>query len=133
MIFRLNAKGESASTMIMWIGSILAVLIIIIWVNQNLKPMQVNTFVINDDLEKMQLEISNACTSFFYNRSFNPLVQKGLMRIDGSEICINSSEILRCKRSVCDSKIHIAFNITDIKHISIIRHENGTIEIEPIR
>ena len=128
MQFQWTVKAESATTVVMWIGSLLAVLIIVIWIGKNIYPKHMEVQTINDDLEKAQYELSDACNSYLLNKTFNPRTEIGRIIINRTNVCIDTDTTYQCKDLICDthhSAIHYLHNLT---FIQIQKFPNGTIQ-----
>lgn len=134
MIFRWNAKakwgsrGESPTTLIMWMGSVISVLIIVTWLAKNIYPIHVEVQLINDDLENLQYQLSGSCNSFFFNRSFNPRMNTGTLMFDREVICIKTDVNFICRDVICNTHLEQSFCLENVTLLSIVRM-NGTINV----
>jgi hypothetical protein len=73
-----SRKGDSSSPTIMWIGVILAILIIVAWFLLHLRPAQQEMKGVQYDLESIRASMQKGCGSIQYIKVYNPRTEKGL-------------------------------------------------------
>lgn len=125
--FNKDKKGSTVSNIIMWIGIVLALLIIIFGVTKRISPEHYTYEKINYDLKKINNKIEESYTAYEYFAKYNPKNEKGTLIITEDKICINNS-LYYCKEIVSDlDEQNISLeNITYI----IISKEEGDNEPE---
>lgn len=96
-----NAKGDTAATVIMWIGSLLAVIICITWLVQNISADHITLEKIDYEMNIMQEIFSTACNMNYYRYKYNPMLREGYLILNESDLCIDSSS---CKPLYFDSE-----------------------------
>lgn len=92
-------KGDTASSIIMWIGGILAGGIILVWYLQHLAPGQVTIARLDNDLERIHEQLSLACVSQTSSSSI-PIKTQGEILVNDTVICI-SAKILGADEKRC--------------------------------
>ncbi len=133
MISGWTARAETPTTIIMWLGSLMAVLIIIVWIGKNIYPHHLETQIINGDLEKLQYELSDACNSYLLNRTFNPRTETGEIIFNESLVCINAKQNFNCKKIICNTGVQARYDLSNLTYILIQKFPNGSIMINPIK
>jgi hypothetical protein len=127
-----NARAETATNIILWLGSLVAVLIIIIWLGKNITPANYEYKVISEDLEKLQYDISDACNSFLLNRTYNPKVEAGNFTVNDTFICIRTKTFSQCKQIICNISFNAVYDLSNITYITILK-QNQTIYLGTIK
>ncbi len=127
----LNAKGETPTAIVMWIGSIMAVLIMVLWIGRNTYPSHQEIMMINQDLEDLQYHMSDACSSYTIDLAFNPRTEQGYLILNGSVACMNTSHFHRCKSLICSGGYQ-AFDLGNMTELRITRPPNGTVSFRAI-
>ena len=126
---RWNAKGDTATTVIMWMGSLLAALIAVIWIGKNLYPTHIEADLLNEDLERLQFDMSDACNSYEMDRMFNPRTEEGTMTFNRSKVCISTKYNSLCKDLICDPGVERVFDLHNLTYIIITRLPGGAIAV----
>ncbi len=91
MRFRWNARADSASTMIFWVGSLIAALICVIWLSKNLYPDHITLQEIDNELNGLQRSLNTACRMDTYWKNYYPKVNDGSLIVKDLQVCIDSS------------------------------------------
>lgn len=121
-----NKKCESTSVIILWIGVILATLIVIFWAIGKTNMTHYSFEKTNSDLDEIQGKINQACISHYYNAHINPVTEKGVFKTNGTLICINNTKIFYCKETMCNLSSNIIIDLKNITYINILKEENKT-------
>jgi len=87
-----NAKADAASTLVLWLGVLMAALICVAWLAQNLYPEHLILQQVDNELNQLQKDIGTACRMSRYWKNYYPQLQTGNLIINDMEICIDSSE-----------------------------------------
>ena len=91
MGLRWNAKANVATELIMWIGSILAVIICVIWLTKNLSDDPNKLEIIDYEMSNLQEIFSTACNVDYYQKKYNPWIDEGNLLIYDNFLCIDSN------------------------------------------
>jgi len=92
MIFKWNAKADTVSTIVLWFGSLLAVLICGIWLVKNFNPQHLTLQNIDNELTNLQTSLNSACRSSKYWENYYPKTNTGNLIINDLQVCIDSSD-----------------------------------------
>ncbi len=130
-ILKSNA-GANAVNIVMWIGAILAVLIMVAWFIKTFRPYNVDLDVVDKDIGVLFDYFSGACNSHYFKARFNPVLQQGYISINNTQICegiyiynkcrdgkngCNSSVLFqRCRVLICNTSNHYFANLTNITY-----------------
>jgi hypothetical protein len=87
-----NARADSASTIILWVGSLIAGLICVIWLAKNISPDHVTLQQIDNELSSFQRTMNTACLMDSYWKLYSPNVRTGSLIMNEMQACIDSSE-----------------------------------------
>ncbi len=77
MALKWNARADIAATLIMWIGSTLAVIIAVAWLARSLTGDAVAIDQIDAELTTMEGVMATACNVDFYSNEYNPFLETG--------------------------------------------------------
>ena len=91
MVHRWTAKGETATTLIMWIGSLLSVIISVVWLSKNLSVQHITIERVDYEMSSLQSALSTACNMDYYRYNYNPKLKEGKLIVENYSICIDSS------------------------------------------
>jgi hypothetical protein len=139
MGFLLNARGRTATNVIMWFAGIIAVLIIGVWFMQNNPYGYLVTIDrLDEDILQLSQRINGACNAFEYYAEYNPLSEKGYVDFTGQELCIRTSEeianpqksdvrVRRCVSIPCSVNSTTTLDLSDLTYIVIEKNENVVI------
>lgn len=119
-----NVKADSISYIILWMGGLVAVLIISTWFYQNFYPISREISIVQDALNNLKDSINVACQSVFYSSEINPKIETGTLIIFNQKVCINATKSKKCATLLCDTKLDIIIDLNKITSIKIIK--NGT-------
>jgi hypothetical protein len=92
MRFRWNAKGDTVSTVVLWVGSLIAALICVAWLAKNLYPDQVTVQAVDNELSSLQRDLNTACRMDRYWKNYYPKISTGTLIINGMQVCMDSSD-----------------------------------------
>ncbi|NJL43772.1 MAG: hypothetical protein HC945_00385 [Nitrosarchaeum sp.] len=127
---RWNARADTPTTIIMWIGAIIAVGILTIWYMRTVYPINTETDVIDSNLKTLQLRFGEACISRYYLYEYNPSrIDQGEFTINRTKACIRG-RLHKCTTLFCDTNHTETWRMDDLVHISIER-ANGTFTFTP--
>lgn len=115
-------KAQIGPNLIIWFGVLSVVILGTVWFITNVRPYTAESQTVEKDLLEIRDTLNIARNSLFYNRSYNPLTEKGTLMIFENEICINTTS-LTCRTT----NIQLPRNnitLDDIIFINIIN--NGT-------
>jgi len=90
MTYRWNARGDAVSTSVLWIGSLVAALVCVAWLANNLAPDHISLQQIDNELTEMQKQMNKACRMTYW-RNYFPKVNAGNLIINDMQVCIDSS------------------------------------------
>lgn len=90
MMFKWNAKADSASAIVMWLVTVTAAVILGYWILKSTRPVHMEIKNIDNELEVLQQSLSTACDLEYYRYKYNPKLVKGNIMIRNSEICIDN-------------------------------------------
>ena len=125
----MNNKAESTTSVIMWLGILTAVLISVMWLIPKVQPYHLDLETVNYDLESMQGKINAACSSIYYKAKYNPLTEHGVLRFEGSSVCINNT-ISKCRLALCNTELNVNFTLDNFTYVVIERNETYDIYVE---
>jgi len=91
MTLRWNAKADTVSTLVLWLGSLVAAVICIVWLTRNLSPEHVTVQQIDNELTTLQRDMNTACRMDTYWKNYYPKLAQGTMLINELQICFDSS------------------------------------------
>jgi len=91
MVSRWNAKGDTVSTIVLWFGSILAVVICVLWLTKTLASDHITVQQIDNELTSLRSELNKACRMYDYWKEYNPKMNEGNLFLNNMQICIDSS------------------------------------------
>ncbi len=138
-------RGDSATNITMFITTMIAVFIGLVWVVKHNYPFSRELEQIDQELIKLQIEFGAACNSPYYESKINPAVEYGLLTIRDSEICINSNlcnrfiynascqifpSIFRCRPLICSTGLSHDFNLKKITYLLIKKNETFEVASE---
>jgi len=92
MASRWNAKADAVSTMVLWMGSLIAAIICVAWLAQNLTPDHITVQMVDNELTNMQRDINTACRMSTYWKNYYPQVNEGNLIINDLQVCIDTSQ-----------------------------------------
>lgn len=78
--------------MILWIGSLIAALICVVWLSKNLYPDHITLQQVDNELNSLQTSLNTACRMDTYWKNYYPKVNQGNLVIKDLQVCIDSSE-----------------------------------------
>ena len=123
-MLRLNDRADSSSYIILWGGTLIAVLIITTWYFQNFYNVSNELDLINDDLKIIRDSLNIACQSVYYRTEINPKNEKGLFEINDHTICINTTKIEKCVQLFCNTSFSKKIDLAEIVTITIEKKES---------
>lgn len=121
---KFNRKSQTSSSAVIWIGLIVAVIIVVSFFLFKINPSHIDFELQNIDLEAIQSRLNLACNSYFFESNYNPVTEKGMLIIYNDKICINDT-IQTCRMSLCDTDVNHNFNLSEIIEIKILKKEGG--------
>jgi len=124
---RWTAKADSSTNIIMWVGGIIAVLIMVIWYAKNLYPTHTAVDIIESDLLNIQQSVNQACMSVSYKHEYNPITETGVFAADHSRICINTTMVAACREVFCNVSGPVNISLDEISTFLI--EKNDTVRI----
>jgi|APSaa5957512576_1039674.scaffolds.fasta_scaffold52971_2 hypothetical protein len=92
MKFKWNAKADTVSTMVLFLGSLIAALICIIWLAKNLSPDHITLQAMDNELTSMQGDLNKACRMETYWKNYYPKLNRGTLILNNLQVCVDSSE-----------------------------------------
>lgn len=119
----MNKKAESSSVIILWMGIILAVLIVVFWTTGKINPHHYFFQKSASDLDALQGRIDQSCISHYYKAKYNPHTEDGFIIFNDNSMCINSSEYEVCRNLLCKTGLNITIDLENITEIIIIKNE----------
>ena len=121
-----NVKGDADTYVILWIGTIIAVLIVSYWFFGKVQPISKESRLIGDTLDNFKNEFNIACNSLVYQVKVNPSLEKGIFYNNYSKICIKSKNLnsTTCRTAICNISTSFSFDLSKI--IDIIILKNGS-------
>jgi hypothetical protein len=126
-----NARGDTASNIIVWFAAITAALIIAVWfVRNNPFTAMKTASQVDEDLYQVRKSLGNACNADTYYARYNPLSTGSLLLLDNM-LCINQTagrtSISRCSTLLCRTGISSKIDLDGITYIIVSR--NGSIGV----
>ncbi|MEM4268417.1 MAG: hypothetical protein QXK37_06340 [Candidatus Woesearchaeota archaeon] len=88
---RWNARADSVSTAVLWIGGLIAALICVVWLTKNLYPEHVVVQRVENELIQLQRDLNTACRMDSYWKNYFPKLNEGNLMINDIQVCIDSS------------------------------------------
>jgi repressor of nif and glnA expression len=125
----MRKKAETQTHVIMWIGIILAVFILLLWVIKNVAPRHLDLETVNADLSDIKGHINSACISSYYRVEFNPRTFMGYLIINDSKICIDN-HFDKCRLLMCSAGIEKVIMLDNITYLIIEKNDNFSIDYE---
>jgi len=123
-----NARADASTYIILWFGTILAVLIISTWYFTTIYPLSEEFDVINEFLDEMQEEFNKACNSVYYVKDINPELEKGIFYTNNTHICLNTirTNITDCRIVFCNinENMNFSFDLQQISYITLERNNS---------
>lgn len=145
----MRKKGDAATNVIMFVTTMLAVSITLLWAVKHNFPFQALQDDINNELLRIQVEAGVLCSNDFYEARINPELDYGVLMFRGSEACISANRyssicsnmvsadfcqdikgIFRCGPLVCDIGINEEINLKDITYIYIKKNDTITLDVQ---
>lgn len=116
-----NAKGDTPTTIIMWIGAILAVGILVIWFMRVVYPTNQEADIIDSNLKALQFSFGDACISKYYKNNFNPdRLEEGVLNITNNKACVTLRRT-KCTTLICNTNHSESWRLKDLAFLSIER------------
>jgi hypothetical protein len=91
-MYRWNARGDLSSHIVLWIGVLIACIISIIWLVQNLRVEHVTMQKVENELTDLQHALNNACRMHSYRYDYYPKLNEGNLILNNLQVCIDSAE-----------------------------------------
>jgi len=91
MAFKWNVKADAVSTMVLWMGSLIAAIICVAWLAQNLNPDHITLQMVDNELTNLQRDLNTACRMDTYWKNYYPKVNEGNLIINDLQVCIDTS------------------------------------------
>ena len=126
----LNARADTSSTLIMWMGSFIAMIIIVIWLAGHFYPTQAKVEEIQANLDDLKIELNSACTSTYYHNAINPSIEDGSFVVNDSSICISFRNLTSCTSLICFTGVTQSFNLSSLTYLVIEKNESFTITFQ---
>lgn len=123
MVRKWHVKAETASTLIMWFGGLIAILIAVLWFTRHMYPYHEELDRINNDLKALQHEFNQGCNSLYYESRYNPFTEQGFFSINNTEICINGTTLHVCKPLICPTNHTTSYNLESLSFIHLVKNE----------
>jgi hypothetical protein len=121
-----HARADASANIVLWIGVILAVLIIFTWYFQKIYPLSQEINSVNTELDRMQSEFSKACNSIYYKSRINPKIEKGFLSVSDGGICINTTKTAKCRVLLCaNTNLNANFNLAELTNIILEKNSTG--------
>lgn len=125
-----NAKGDTVSTVIMWSGGLLAVLVAVAWLARSINDDHVTLEVVDNELTVLQGVFSSACNAEHYWYRHNPKLDNGVFIINGTNICVSGGKcrgnethciwpVTSCRVIVCDTGLNTGISLKNITYLVI--------------
>lgn len=92
MRLRWNAKGDTVSTVVLWVGSLIAALVCVAWLAKNLYPDHITVQAVDNELTVLQHDLNTACRMERFWKNYYPKVKSGTLLINRMQVCMDSSE-----------------------------------------
>jgi hypothetical protein len=135
MAHLLNARGDTASNMIVWFAAITAAIILAVWFMRN-NPYGVMRAAdaLDEDLIGLRESMGNACNADTYFSRYNPRSKLGEIRFSDRSVCINQTDtgktIGRCAQLPCNTGLDRIIGIEGTTYINIIKNSTWEITYE---
>lgn len=120
----LSEKG-SVSPAIIWLGVIVAVLIVVVWYVTSVSPQSQGVQIVSNDLTNLQELLNDMCNSATYSSTYNPFLEDGNLLVSGYDICMSSKEIKKCRKLACDTQIQAYIDLRKVVELKITKEQGG--------
>jgi hypothetical protein len=127
---RLNARGDSATMTLIWLTVMMAVGIILVWFLNQPSFIREEFQRASTDAGNLQALINEACISYRYSVAYNPYTEQGTFGVRGGLICVNSTNVGKCRLTVCDTGANETINLGEITNIMVVKNRDGTFDFE---
>lgn len=124
---RPQRRGDVTTPVILWIGVIIAVIIIISWFTLRIFPIQQDSENARADLLMIKDAITTACQSKTYTKQYNPLTSKGILEVNATTICLKTLTRSECKEIACTLNTEKTFEMSTVLYLAIIKDDRGII------
>ncbi|RME52910.1 hypothetical protein D6783_03420 [Candidatus Woesearchaeota archaeon] len=125
-----TAKGDTPTTIIMWLGGILAIVILALWFARTIYPTTKEIDILDNNLKVFKRAIGDACTSEYYRYEFNPsTITSGYLNLTNQTVCITIRQTL-CTQLLCNTNKTASWNLENLITL-VILHENKTFTFTP--
>lgn len=92
MKFRWNARGDSVSTMVLWLGSLIAAIICVAWLAKNFNPQHMTVQAVDNELTTLQRTLNSGCKFEKLWKTYYPRLEQGTLIINDLQVCIDTNE-----------------------------------------
>lgn len=126
MSFYSDARASTIMPVVCWIAIAIAVLLSVLWYANNFEMTKITLEQVENDLSNIRTMIDDACLLTYYTAEYNPVTETGSLKINRSQICIESNDVGRCKALVCDLEEYeteIVIDLGEITFISVTKEE----------
>jgi hypothetical protein len=122
-----TAKANTAAYVIMWFGSLLAILICVVFFIRNIYPYNREMGVLDNDLERISTRLNEACISSVYRDKINPYTEEGQLNITGSLITMASKHVGSKRVLVCNNPgLDVRIDLSSITNVVIAKNASDT-------
>ena len=124
-------RGDAMAVGLLWGSIIFMAIIISMWASRNLYPVQADLSQIDEDLQALSKITSEACTSYTYERRYNPRVEEGTLTIEGFTLCMSTERSSMCSYSICDLGLETTIDLSAITYVRVTKtqEDGGTYAI----
>jgi hypothetical protein len=92
MAYRWNARADTVSTVVLWVGSLVAALVCVAWLAKNISPDHMVMQSVDNELTMLQQDLNTACRMDRFWKSYYPKLNQGTLIINDMQVCVDSSE-----------------------------------------
>jgi hypothetical protein len=125
-----TAKANSGAYMIMWFGSLVAILICVAYYAKNIYPYNLESSLLDQDLEKLSSRLNEACTSMSFRERYNPRTEDGQLNITGSMLRMSTKRVGNTRVLVCDNPgLNVHLNLSQATFVVIAKNGSSTIRV----
>ncbi len=99
-----SSSGQKASSVVSavsWLAIIVTVIMVTLWYANSFRNDKLTLERVENDLSNIRKMIDDACEISYYNAEYNPGTKEGALDINGTDVCIQSGIVYRCKKPLC--------------------------------
>lgn len=124
----MDVKASSVSEIIIWVTTILAVLLLVMWFFTNFRYEKPTFDLIENDLSKLVFSINDACNAYSFSEKYNLEIEEGTFILDNNKICMYSKGIDRCRNIICDIS-YKEIDLSKITQLEVKKQNGGEVSI----